>query len=384
MLALTIPPPLSLYIHIPWCVKKCPYCDFNSHEKKTQLPETEYIDALLQDLEQELPLVWGRRISSIFIGGGTPSLFAPASIFKLLSELRSRLNLLPDCEITMEANPGSLELERFKDFQQAGINRLSIGIQSFHDESLQALGRIHDSKQASRAAEIASRAGFDSFNLDLMFGLPNQSTDQAVSDLKQAIKLAPQHISLYQLTIEKNTYFHAKPPVLPAHDDLANMQEILQQHMSREAYRQYEVSAYATAGYTCKHNLNYWQFGDYLGIGAGAHGKISDHESITRSWKIKHPQTYIESASTNQRIGGSSKLKRPDLISEFMMNALRLTDGFDAKLFTERTGIAIVDIKEQLNQAEEKKLITWDTNTIKPTEMGKKFLDDLLLIFMKD
>jgi len=383
MLGLKTPPPLSLYIHIPWCVKKCPYCDFNSHEARTELPEPEYINALLLDLEQELPAVWGRRISSIFIGGGTPSLFAPESIFKLLSEIRSRLNLLPDCEITLEANPGSLELARFKDFRQAGINRLSIGIQSFHDDSLRALGRIHDSKQAIRAAEIASTAGFNSFNLDLMFGLPNQTIEQADSDIKQAIALAPQHISLYQLTIEKNTYFYTKPPALPAHDDLANMQEVLQQHLSRAAYRQYEVSAYASAGYTCKHNLNYWQFGDYLGIGAGAHGKISDHESITRSWKIKHPQTYMDNVSTDQRIGGSTKLKRQDLASEFMMNALRLSDGFDPKLFTERTGITIVDIRDQLKQAELKKLITWSTEKIKPTELGRKFLDDLLLIFMK-
>jgi len=248
MLALKTPPPLSLYIHIPWCVKKCPYCDFNSHESKQKLPEDEYVAALLRDLEQDLPLIWGRRIQSIYIGGGTPSLFAPNTIFKLLSELRARLNFLPDCEISMEANPGSLELERFKDYQQAGINRLSVGVQTFSDEHLKSLGRIHNSKQASYAIEIALQSGFRSVNLDLMFGLPGQTMEQAESDIKHAIELAPQHISLYQLTIEKNTYFYSKPPSLPEHDELGAMQEELQQRLANAGYNQYEVSAYSTTG----------------------------------------------------------------------------------------------------------------------------------------
>lgn len=384
MLTLKNPPPLSLYIHIPWCVKKCPYCDFNSHEAKEKIPENEYVAALLRDLEHDLPLIWGRRIQSIYIGGGTPSLFAPETFYKLLSELRARLNFLPNCEISMEANPGSLELERFYDFQQAGINRLSIGVQSFRDESLQSLGRIHNSKQAIRAAEIAMQSEFKSVNLDLMFGLPGQTLEQARSDINHAIELAPQHISLYQLTIEKNTYFHSKPPTLPKHDELGTMQEELQQLLANAGYNQYEVSAYARDGVTCKHNINYWQFGDYLGIGAGAHGKLSNHESITRLWKTKHPQSYLENAGTDQGIGGKAKLSHKDLIAEFMMNALRLTAGFDPKLFTERTNINIANIQDQLKQAETKKLITWSSEIIMPTELGRKFLNDLMLIFLNE
>jgi len=284
----------------------------------------------------------------------------------------------------MEANPGSLELERFKDYQQAGINRLSVGVQTFSDQHLKSLGRIHNSKQASYAIEIALQSGFRSVNLDLMFGLPGQTMEQAESDIKHAIELAPQHISLYQLTIEKNTYCHSKPPSLPEHDELGAMQEELQQRLANAGYNQYEVSAYAKEGYRCKHNINYWQFGDYLGIGAGAHGKISDHESINRSWKVKRPQNYMEHAGTEQGIGGITKLSHKDLITEFMMNALRLNEGFAPDLFIESTGINIADIQGQLKQAEEKKLITWDIKKITPTKLGRQFLDDLLLIFMKD
>lgn len=384
MLALKTPPSLSLYIHIPWCVKKCPYCDFNSHESKQKIPEQEYVAALLRDLEQDLPLIWGRRIQSIYIGGGTPSLFAPGTIFNLLSELRARLNFLPDCEISMEANPGSLELERFEDYQQAGINRLSVGVQSFSDGHLKALGRIHDSKQANRAIEIALHSGFRSVNLDLMFGLPGQTIDQARSDINHAINLAPQHISLYQLTIEKNTYFYSKPPSLPEHDALGTMQEECQQLLANAGYNQYEVSAFAKEGYQCKHNINYWQFGDYLGIGAGAHGKISDHESIKRLWKVKHPQSYLDNAGTEVGIGGKEKLSRKNLVAEFMMNALRLNAGFAPDLLLERTGINIADIQTQLKEAEDKKLISWDTKIIKPTKLGRQFLDDLMLIFINE
>jgi len=384
MPGLNSPPPLSLYVHIPWCVKKCPYCDFNSHEAKQALPQQQYVDALLHDLELDLPKIWGRRVQSIFIGGGTPSLFAPDTIHHLLSQLRARLNHPPDCEITMEANPGSLELERFRDFRQAGINRLSIGVQSFNDNHLRSLGRIHDSKQAVRAIEIALKSGFKSINIDLMYGLPGQLRPHARTDIKQAIAMAPQHISLYQLTIEKNTYFYTNPPILPVHDELATMQEEIQQQLAENGYQQYEVSAYAQSGFQCRHNMNYWRFGDYLGIGAGAHGKISDHESISRTWKTKHPQTYLELAGGGQSASETKKLTRQELVSEFMMNALRLTDGFEPGLLMATTGIPISDIQDQLKMAEDKQLITWTTDKIVPTQLGRQFLDDLLLIFINE
>lgn len=379
-------PPLSLYIHFPWCVQKCPYCDFNSHELKTSLNERVYIDALISDLEQELPLFWGRSISSIFMGGGTPSLFSPESIDRLLSSLRARLTFAPDIEITMEANPGTVEFGKFKEFSAAGINRLSIGIQSFSDEKLQSLGRIHGRKEAISAAELAHDAGFNSFNLDLMYGLPNQSLSQAVDDIETAIALEPKHLSHYQLTIEPNTFFHHQPPVTPDDDKLWEMQNACQDSLAKNGYKQYEISAYAKEGFKCQHNLNYWQFGDYLGIGAGAHGKLTNapEQKITRSWKLKRPKDYLDNASTEKRIAGQKILTRDDAAFEFMMNALRLNNGFETEVFQQHVGLPISIIENPLQQAEEKGWISWDLKRIKPTETGRQFLNNLLELFMPD
>ena len=377
-------PPLSLYIHFPWCVQKCPYCDFNSHELKKNLDEKSYIDALISDLEQELPLFWGRSISSIFMGGGTPSLFSPESIDRLLSALRARLTFAPNIEITMEANPGTVEQGKFIEFNAAGINRLSMGIQSFSDEKLKSLGRIHGRKQAIRAAELAHDSGFNSFNLDLMYGLPNQSIQQAVEDIETAIALEPSHISHYQLTIEPNTLFHYQPPVTPDDDTLWEMQLACQSSLNQHNYLQYEISAYAKKGYQCQHNLNYWQFGDYLGIGAGAHGKISNanEQSIIRSWKVKQPQDYLNNAATEKRISGKKTLTRHDAAFEFMMNALRLNNGFETALFSQHTGLPISIIESALKQAEQKNWIEWDIKRIRPTDKGSQFLNNLLELFM--
>ncbi len=384
MFNFTALPPLSLYVHMPWCVRKCPYCDFNSHETKDALPEAEYITALIADLEQELPSVWGRSIESIFIGGGTPSLFSPAAFDRLFSEIRARLPCKPGIEITMEANPGTWEYGKFREFRAVGVNRLSLGIQSFDTGMLQKLGRIHGAREAFTAAETAHAAGFDNFNLDLMFGLPGQSIEQALADIRNAIALQPAHISLYQLTLEPNTAFYVNPPALPEDDALWDMQEQCQSQLATHGYRQYEVSAYAQPGHECRHNLNYWRFGDYLGIGAGAHGKISDaqHQRITRSWKVKNPRDYLLKAATPARIGGTQPLKRNDVGLEFMMNALRLTDGFPVALFAEHTGQPISIVKQGLQQAEEKGLIEWDIHTIRPTELGRRFLNDLLGLFL--
>ena len=374
-------PPLSLYVHIPWCVRKCPYCDFNSHQARQELPENEYVEALLRDLEQDLPRTWGRAVYSIFIGGGTPSLFSPEAIDRLLSGIRARLPLDQNIEITLEANPGTVELERFKGFRQAGINRLSIGIQSFDETKLKALGRIHGCEEALHAAEAARAAGFDNFNLDLMFGLPGQTVEQAVSDIRTAIQLGPTHVSAYQLTIEPNTLFHARPPVLPDDDSTWDMQNRLQTELAAAGYRQYEVSAYAKPGYECRHNLNYWQFGDYLGIGAGAHAKITDAGSITRLWKIKQPNEYLLAAGTPRNLGGEQKLSREHTVTEFMMNALRLNSGFPSRLFAERTGLPISAVAQSLEAAEQQGLIDWDAETLRPTATGFRFLNNLVAMF---
>ncbi len=386
MFNFTALPPLSLYIHMPWCVRKCPYCDFNSHEAKDTLPEAEYITALIADLEQELPSVWGRSIESIFIGGGTPSLFSPSAFDRLFSEIRARLPCKPGIEITMEANPGTWEYGKFREFRAVGVNRLSLGIQSFDTGMLQKLGRIHGAHEAFTAAETAHTAGFDNVNLDLMFGLPGQSIAQALTDIGHAIALQPAHISLYQLTLEPNTAFYVNPPALPEDDALWEMQEQCQNQLAIHGYRQYEVSAYAQPGRECRHNLNYWRYGDYLGIGAGAHGKISDaqHQRITRSWKVKNPRDYLAKAATPARIGGTQSLKRNDVGLEFMMNALRLTEGFPVALFAEHTGQPISIVKQGLQQAEAKGLIEWDIHTIRPTELGRRFLNDLLGLFLED
>jgi len=378
-------PPLSLYVHLPWCVRKCPYCDFNSHEARAPIAEREYVDALIADLEQELPKVWGRSVVSVFIGGGTPSLFSPAAMDRLLSMLRALLALQPDIEITLEANPGTIDEQRLAEYRAAGINRLSIGVQSFNDALLQAIGRIHGRRQAIAAAEAAHGAGFDNFNLDLMFGLPGQTPKQALADIEDAAALAPAHVSYYELTIEPNTWFHRHPPTLPEDQALADIQVRGQARLAAAGYARYEISAYARENRRCAHNLNYWQFGDYLGIGAGAHAKISDaqHQTITRLSKLRGPGAYMAEAATAARISEERRLSAHDAALEFMMNALRLTDGFPTHLFQEHTGLPISAVTAPLQQAEQKGLIEWDVSRIRPTEQGSRYLNDLLTLFMK-
>jgi putative oxygen-independent coproporphyrinogen III oxidase len=384
MFSFTSLPPLSLYLHMPWCVRKCPYCDFNSHEAREPVPEAAYINAMIADLEQDLPQVWGRPVESIFIGGGTPSLFAPEHLDKLLSQIRALLPLAPGLETTLEANPGTVDQGRFREYRDLGINRLSLGIQSFNPEYLAKLGRIHGRADALSAATAAISAGFDNINLDLMFGLPDQTLDHAIADIKQAIALFPMHISHYQLTIEPNTLFHRYPPSLPDDDTTWEMQMECQRELAANGYGHYEVSAYARPDYQCSHNLNYWTFGDYLGIGAGAHAKITDakEQSITRKWKFKHPASYMEVASTSARIGNTRKLTRAEVGLEFMMNALRLTDGFPVALFYQHTGSPITIIEEPLQQAEKRGLIERDLMTIRPTAKGRRFLNELLMLFV--
>lgn len=386
MFNFTVLPPLGLYIHFPWCVRKCPYCDFNSHEAKGNVPELAYINALVQDLEQDLPLVWGRRISSIFIGGGTPSLLSPESLDALLSSIRARLAFNPGIEITLEANPGAVDYAKFEEFYSLGINRISIGVQSFADHCLQALGRVHNSQDAVMAIESAQKAGFNNFNIDLMFGLPGQSMSMAVNDINTAIALNPSHISYYQLTIEPNTLFHNKPPVLPVEEDIYAIQQACQSRLGESGFKQYEVSAYASEGHQCAHNVNYWQFGDYLGIGAGAHAKISNasEQSIKRYWKVKNPQDYIGKVATSEHISGSRTLSRKEAGFEFMMNALRLTDGFETELFTRHTGLPMLVVEKQLKEAQLRGLIDWDVRKISPTIQGYQFLNDLLEQFLPD
>lgn len=379
-------PPLALYIHFPWCVRKCPYCDFNSHELRDGLPETQYIDALLQDLEQELPAIWGRSIISIFMGGGTPSLFSPEALERLISALRARLNLKPDIEITLEANPGTIERDKFAEFRAAGINRLSIGVQSFNDDQLTQLGRIHTARDAIRAAETAHKIGLDNFNLDLMYALSRQTPVQAEKDIATAIDLYPAHISHYQLTIEPNTFFYHQPPLLPDDDLTHAIETTCRARLADAGYEQYEISAFAKAGKRCAHNLNYWHFGDYLGIGAGAHGKLTDahQQQIMRSWKIKHPRDYLAQAGNAQRIGGSNILKPEDAAFEFMLNALRLVHGFDSSLFPQRSGLPISAIEATLNQAQELGLLEWNSDRIRPTPHGLNFLNDLMAMFLTE
>jgi oxygen-independent coproporphyrinogen-3 oxidase len=373
-----------VYVHLPWCVRKCPYCDFNSHEVKEVFPEQAYVDALLRDLEQDLPRVWGRRVMSVFIGGGTPSLFSAEAIDRLLSGLRARLPLAPDAEITLEANPGTAEAQRFRDYRGAGINRLSIGVQSFHDDTLQALGRIHGRREAIAAAELAHGAGFDNFNLDLMFALPRQTLAAAREDVATALALAPTHLSYYQLTLEPNTRFYAKPPLLPDEELAWAIQQQGQRLLAEAGYAQYEVSAYARAARQCRHNLNYWQFGDYLGLGAGAHGKLTDaaQQSITRLAKPRHPQHYLDGAGTPAGIQSERRLTRAEAGFEFMLNALRLTEGFAPALFAAHTGLPISQVEAPLRAAEERGLLEWSLTRIRPTEQGRRFLDDLVGMFL--
>ena len=374
-------PPLSLYIHFPWCVRKCPYCDFKSHEAKSPIPEENYLDALRADLESALPQIWGRRVLTVFIGGGTPSLLSAAGLDRLLSDIRALLSLDAAAEITMEANPGTFETDKFKSFRDSGINRLSIGIQSFSSEHLKLLGRIHNGDEAKRAVEIA-HAYFDNFNLDLMYALPLQSLEQAQQDIETAIAFAPPHLSLYHLTMEPNTIFAKYPPALPDDEASADMQDMIEQLTSAAGYQHYEVSAYAQAGRQSRHNLNYWQFGDYLGIGAGAHSKISFPNRIVRQARYRQPQAYIDHALQRQPVHEQHEIGRRELGFEFMLNALRLTDGFPPYLFAERTGMPIIAIDKLLQEAESKGLLYRDHAVVKPTELGCRFLNDLQGLFL--
>ncbi len=374
-------PPLALYIHIPWCVRKCPYCDFNSHAATPELPEDAYVDALLADLDQELPAVHGRPISSIFFGGGTPSLFSANALGRLLAGVEQRIPFASDIEITLEANPGTFEQEKFKAYRQLGINRLSIGIQSFQQAKLEALGRIHNGDEAVRAAGMARNAGFDNFNLDLMHGLPEQSLDDALGDLQQAIDLGPTHLSWYQLTLEPNTVFWNQPPVLPEDDILWDIQEAGQALLARHGFHQYEVSAYAQPGRAARHNLNYWSFGDFIGIGAGAHGKLSHPDGrILRTWKTRLPKDYLNPAKPFK--AGEKLLPVDELPFEFLMNALRLTDGVDAALFSQRTGLPLEQLKAARREAEQKGLLQVEPTRLVATARGQLFLNDLLQYFL--
>jgi len=380
-------PPLALYVHLPWCVRKCPYCDFNSHEiGRKSFKESEYVDALIRDLETALPHIWGRRINTVFIGGGTPSLFSAEALNQLMADLNARLNFYPDIEITLEANPGTAEAEKFRDFRKIGINRLSIGVQSFANDKLEQLGRIHDAEEAKAAIQMAKSAGFAEINIDLMFGLPGQTVNQALSDLQTAIDHAPQHISWYQLTIEPNTVFYSKPPVLPEEDQIWEMQERGQALLEKHGYLQYEISAYAKPEHQCLHNLNYWQFGDYLGIGAGAHSKLTNvaEGSITRSARHRIPERYIELAGNVAVVSDKRELNKDDLKLEFMMNVLRLKKGVHPSMFLQRTGLPVSDIQSQLHSAEDNGLLEWNITTLKPTEKGQRYLNDLLQYFMHD
>ena len=377
--------PLSLYVHIPWCVQKCPYCDFNSHEARGGIPEKEYVAALIADLESALPLVWGRRVGSVFFGGGTPSLLSGEALDALLTAIRSRLPLLPNAEITLEANPGTVEAGKFAAFRAAGVNRLSLGIQSFNPAQLKALGRIHDDTQARRAIEIAA-AHFDNFNLDLMYGLPGQTLAEALSDVDSALAFDPPHLSCYQLTLEPNTAFAAAPPVLPESDLCADMQDAIEAKLAANGYTHYETSAFAKPGHQCAHNLNYWQFGDYLGIGAGAHGKLTLHDrgqwEVRRQMRWKQPKQYLAQVAAGQPVHEEFAVAASELPFEFMMNALRLNQGFDAALFETRTSLPLISIESELRQAVQDGLIERHLQHIAPSDQGRRFLNRLLERFL--
>jgi oxygen-independent coproporphyrinogen-3 oxidase len=376
--ALALLPPLALYVHIPWCVRKCPYCDFNSHERSGALPEREYVAKLLTDLEALLPSVWGRRLISIFIGGGTPSLFSPAAIDELLAGVRARIVVEPEAEITLEANPGTVEAGRFRGFREAGVNRISLGVQSFDDAMLVALGRIHSAAEARRGVE-AARASFDNVNIDLMYGLPGQTLDMARADIDAALACGVPHISAYQLTIEPNTVFYRRPPALPEHDLCADMQLAVEEALGGAGYEHYETSAFARPGRRCRHNVNYWEFGDYLGIGAGAHGKVSFPDRVTRHERIKQPRDYLAASST---IARESIVAPAELPFEFMLNALRLVQGFPLTLFSERSGLPLTAIARELELAEKKGLLQRDWQRVVPTERGRLFLNELMALFV--
>ena len=379
--------PLALYVHIPWCVQKCPYCDFNSHEARGEIPEADYISALIADLESSLPLIWGRTVSSIFFGGGTPSLLSGAGLDRLLTAIRTLLPLLPDAEVTLEANPGTVESAKFAAFRAAGINRLSLGIQSFNPAHLKALGRIHDGEDARRAIEIAT-AHFDNFNLDLMYGLPGQTLEEALSDVETALAFAPTHLSCYQLTLEPNTAFAAAPPVLPDPDRCADMQEAIEDRLAAASFAHYETSAFAQHGRQCRHNLNYWTFGDYLGIGAGAHGKLTLYDGkrweVRRQMRWKQPKQYLAQVAQAKPIQEEFSVEMADLPFEFMMNALRLNQGFEPELFEMRTSLPLFAIENELRQAETQGLIERQPQRIAPTRQGQRFLNRLLETFIAE
>jgi putative oxygen-independent coproporphyrinogen III oxidase len=385
MLNLTALPPLSLYIHIPWCVKKCPYCDFNSHNKPNQLPEAEYIDCLISDLEVALPLIWGRSIRSIFIGGGTPSLFSPQSIDRLLQAVRSRTNLSPMAEVTIEANPGTVDNDHIQGYSQIGINRISFGIQSFNDKHLKILGRVHDGRDAINAITQAKKC-FDNINLDIIYGLPEQSEADLVADLDMALSFETSHLSCYNLTLEPNTAFYVNPPRgLPDNDLCYAMQDIIVDHLAKYELKRYEISAYAKHNRQCQHNVNYWQFGDYLGIGAGSHSKLSFSDKIIRQVRQKHPQNYMAAVGKNEHIVEDKAVSVEDLPFEFMLNALRLMDGFNTTLFVERTGLSLSAILPTLSIAEGKGFIQPLRNgRIVPTQVGHDFQNELLMLFLNE
>ncbi len=379
-------PPLSLYVHLPWCLRKCPYCDFNSHELREggrAVPEQRYVDALVADLESALPLIWGRTVHSVFFGGGTPSLFSPEAIERLISAIRARLRLAADAEITLEANPGTFERDRFRAFRAAGVTRLSVGVQSFHDAHLQALGRVHDRAQALAAVEEAA-ASFDTFNLDLMYALPGQSMAQLEDDVATALALGPPHISIYHLSIEPNTYFAKFPPVVPEDDTAYAMLDHITEMTAAAGLARYEISAYARPGHGCLHNLNYWQFGDYLGIGAGAHGKLSFAHRVVRQVRVREPALYMERALAGNALAQEHEVKRAELPFEFMLNALRLREGFLLQDFTERTGLSLAAIGPALEEAERRGLLQRDLRRAWPTERGFDFLNDLQSLFLAD
>lgn len=384
-LKFTALPPLALYIHIPWCLKKCPYCDFNSHETRNgaALPEQEYVAALTADFEQTLPRVWGRRISSVFFGGGTPSLLSGAAVDAILAAVRARLPLNPDAEITLEANPGTAEAERFRDYRAAGVNRLSLGIQSFNPRHLKALGRIHDGDQARRAIDMA-RARFDNFNLDVMYGLPEQSLEEALQDIDTALSFEPPHLSAYHLTLEPNTVFHRYPPKLPDDDTSADMQVAIETRLAAHGYDNYETSAFALTGMRCRHNLNYWLFGDYIGIGAGAHGKISFPDRVLREARYRQPRQFIEQALVGNAIQESHEVSTGEIGFEFMMNALRLNGGFETSLFVERAGVPLTQVLRALEAAEQRGFILRDHQRVTPTLQGRRFLNELLQLFLPE
>ncbi len=375
-------PPLSLYVHLPWCVRKCPYCDFNSHEANGELPEAQYVQALLRDLEHALPLIWGRPVHSIFIGGGTPSLFSAQAIDELLAGIRARVRLDADAEITMEANPGTVESERFRGYAEAGVNRISVGVQTFDDAALKALGRIHAFGDAVRAAELAARH-VGNFNLDLMYALPGQTVDLALRDIEQALALEPTHLSAYQLTLEPNTLFHRYPPALPDEDAQIDIEEAVHARLAQAGYQRYETSAFALPGRQCRHNLNYWRFGDYVGIGAGAHGKISLPDKVLRQIRYKQPKAYLSAVEQGQPVQEEREVPLSDMPFEFMLNALRLTDGFELSSYAERTGDSMASILDALDAAQAKGLIERDHRWARPTDLGRRFLNDLQAMFLK-